>query len=186
MADPRLEILEIWRSNLFEIERRVAIYGGDTQTPLHLVSLRDQARAEIEKLERDLAGSFRPVSDGIVPTATELSVQLDYRFQLESLRRDMASWQAAMSRELLSMTDDQVKPLQTILFEMSRRLDAINQTMTAIQKENAVISHRLSRLEVDFGVEDRGRIRWLINLAVGALVVAVVIMLLHYLGVPDV
>lgn len=182
MSDPRVETLEIWRSNLFEIERRIAFHGGDTQTPLHLISLRDQARAEIEKLERDLAGS-QPVSPNIVPSSVELSTQLDYRFQLENLRRDMASWQAAMSRELSGMTEEQVKPLQAMMFEMSRRLDAITLSLTTIQQDQAVIMHRLGALEMSSSSSDGVRSRWLVHLSAAILIVTVAILAGHYLRI---
>lgn len=88
-----------------------------------------------------------------------------------------------MAKELAQMTDEQIRPLQTMLFEMSRRLDTITQTMSAIQQENAVISHRLGRLESDFGGEDRQRVRWLVYLALAILGVSVVMVLLRYLNV---
>jgi hypothetical protein len=45
------DVLDIWHANLDEIERRIAMAGGSA--PLEMLRLRDNARAEIERIERD-------------------------------------------------------------------------------------------------------------------------------------
>jgi hypothetical protein len=180
VGDPREELLNTWRSTLFEIERRIAQKGGDSQAPLDMVSIRDQARAEIERMERDGGAIPTPIP---LPAAFDLPSRLDFAFQLENLRRDVASWQSSISRELVTMTDEQVRPLQAMLFEMSRRLDAITQAITTIREDQAVIAHRLGSLETSASSRDGASTRWLVHLSLAILVVTVAITAMHYLGI---
>ncbi len=71
-------LLQIYRRNLQQLEKQIALHGGEMSTPLHLLNQRDEVRTEIGRLEarlRELEMRVPPVGSSIVSPAQAQSAK---------------------------------------------------------------------------------------------------------------
>jgi len=139
------DLLAIWRSNLHEIEKRIAEYGGENRAPLELVNLLRNARREIASLEGEA------YEEGMrSPSQQRMVSSVDYALvEIERLRGDLARWQASVTKDILEMTEQHVKPSEQIIYNLSKKLDDISAAVADINVKLAVMSNDLEKLRSD-------------------------------------
>jgi hypothetical protein len=135
----REELLKIWRTNLVNIEERIAEYGGESKAPLELTNLLRRAREEIASLESE--ATEEPLRS---PSEQRLITSPDYVLvEIERLRRDVAAWQAGVLREIFEMTDEHIRPSERIIYDLKADTTQISQTIQQIKIDLAIMKRDL-------------------------------------------
>lgn len=84
------DLLQVYRGNLQRLEKQIALHGGEMTAPLPLLNQRDEALAEIERLESELGRPGQRVANAALPArltpehpgpGTSQQVDLDALYQ---------------------------------------------------------------------------------------------------------